>query len=133
MASAAPAWGEVSRAGAVASSGKTAPATSGKSSGKPEVESSGKFVLPLPSFNLPLTPEDDDEIELGEDVAVTIPKGWRLEKNTNGYWRLRYQLKDNNGNPITYVNKSGRTGYSRGSQYVPIAKLEVVKREVGYE
>jgi hypothetical protein len=74
---------------------------------KPEVESSGKSVLPLV----------DEDIEFGEDVTE-ISKGWRMEPNSNGYYRWRWQLKDDTGQPITYVNKSGKTGYKRGSKYV---------------
>lgn len=114
-------------------SGKRPPGTSGKSSGKPEVETSGKNNLPLPPENLPLTADTDDDIQLGKDVASGIPKGWRMEKNSNGYWRLRYQLKDDDGDPVTYITKSGRKGYKRGSQYVPISEVERVKKETGYK
>lgn len=99
----------------------SAAAISGKSSGKlvanPEVESSGKSYLPLPAENLPLTPDDDPGIELEEEIDEEA-QGWRMERNSNGYYRWRWQLKDADGNPITYVNSSGNVGYKRGSKYV---------------
>ena len=82
--------------------------SSGKSSGKPEVGK--KFAT---------NDATDEDIELGEDIDDG-QKGWRLEQNSNGYWRWRWQLKDDEGDSITYVNKTGKTGYKRGSKYVKI-------------
>lgn len=98
------------------SSGKTPPPISGKSSGKPEVESSGKTDLPLPPKFLPLTPDDGLDVEFDEDIEQE--SGWRLEENSNGYYRWRWQLKNPDGSPVTYVNESGNIGYKRGSKYV---------------
>lgn len=98
------------------SSGKAPPPISGKSSGKPEVESSGKTDLPLPPKFLPLTPDDDLDVEFDEDIEQE--SGWRLEENSNGYYRWRWQLKNPDGSPVTYVNESGNIGYKRGSKYV---------------
>lgn len=111
--------------------------TSGKTSGKPEVETSGKLPKPLvasdpqsKSDNLPLTDDSDSDIELGAEVSKKA-KGWRLEQNSDGYWRWRWQKKDNDGNPVTYVNKSGKTGYKRGCEYVPIKDVGKAKEEAG--
>ena len=71
---------------------------------KPEVEP-----------HLPLL--EDDEFE-DEQAITTIAKGWRLELNSNNYYRWRWQLKDSSGKTITYVASSGKTGYKRGSKYV---------------
>lgn len=91
--------------------GKTAPPVVAKVVAKPEVESSGKS-------NLPLTIQDDtDDITIDDD-DITGESGWRLEKNSNGYYRWRWQLKNDDGTPVTYVNKSSKTGYKRGSKYV---------------
>jgi hypothetical protein len=48
--------------------------------------------------------------------------GGRVERNSNGYYRERFQIKDDNGNPVTYITKSGKVGYKKGSRYIP-AKL----------
>ena len=80
---------------------------------------------------LPLTADIEDELEFHEEIE-TQQTGWRLEKNSNGYWRWRWQLKDDNGESITYVNASGNTGYKRGSKYVNIkkARAEADKRGI---
>lgn len=111
------------------SSGKNPPATSGKLVANPEVETSGKSVTTSPIKNLPLTADTDDDIELGDDVSKAA-KGWRLEENSDGYWRWRWQLKDDNGKPVTYVNKKGKTVYKRGCEYVPNNKLDEAKEDV---
>jgi len=90
--------------------------SSGKSSGKPEVESSGKNNLPLPPKILPLTPDSDFKVEFEDDIEQE--SGWRLEQNSNGYYRWRWQLKQPDGSPVTYQNPSGNIGYKRGSKYV---------------
>jgi hypothetical protein len=111
------------------SSGKNPPATSGKLVANPEVETSGKSILPLVKKDLPLTADTDDDIELGDDVSKAA-KGWRLEENSDRYWRWRWQLKDDNGDPVTYVNKSGNVVYKRGCEYVPTNKLDEAKQDV---
>lgn len=98
------------------SNGKSAKKSSGKSSGKPEVESSGKSFLPLPQEILPLTADDDFDLEFEGDIEQE--SGWRLEQNSNGYYRWRWQLKNPDGSPVTYVNENGKVGYKRGSKYV---------------
>lgn len=76
----------------------------------PVLATSGKsFAIQLD--DLPL-----DSIELGEDVGKSA--GWRLEGNSNGMTRWRWQMKDEMGKPITYITTSGKTGYKRGSKYV---------------
>lgn len=47
-------------------------------------------------------------------VKGMIAAGARLEKNSSGYYRLRWQVKDENGNPV--ISESG--GYVRKSMYV---------------
>lgn len=107
-------------------SGKTAPSvtfslgansTDGakNSSGK----SSGKSRGSAPILPLGANDEIDDDFEdLPLDEIDTIPAGWRMEINSNGQYRWRWQMKDQNGRSITYVTKSGKTGYKRGSKYV---------------
>lgn len=87
--------------------------------------------MPLAPKVLPLTEDTDADIELEEEISKKA-KGWRLEENSNGYWRWRWQVKDDDGNPVTYVNNSGGTGYKRGSEYVPINELEEAKNEAGF-
>lgn len=67
-----------------------------------------------------------DQMEV--EVEEGIPTNFRLEQNSNGYYRLRYQLKDVDGNPLTYTTKSGRIGYKRGSAYVPTSIMNAAKR-----
>lgn len=65
----------------------------------------------------PLATIDDfftEETKVVEDLT----SGWRLEKNNNGYYRWRWQMKESSGKSITYLTKSGKTGYKRGSKYV---------------
>lgn len=57
-------------------------------------------------------------IEDGETVQAA-PSGWRIERNSNGRYRWRWQRKSPSGQPITYKTKTGKTAYARGSQYVP--------------
>lgn len=78
-----------------------------KSSGKSSGKSRGSNEFATNDGNVSF----DDEI-------TEIEKGWRLEKNSNGYYRWRWQLKHNDGAPVTYVNKSGKIAYKRGSKYV---------------
>lgn len=49
------------------------------------------------------------------EIKQLLKKGARLEKNSSGYYRLRWQVKDEDGNPA--LNDSG--GYIRKSLYVP--------------
>lgn len=92
---------------------------SGKISGKSGGRASGKSGAGELVANLPLTGDDDSDIELGAEIEAAV-KGWRLERNSNGYFRYRWQKKDAEGNPIKYVRESGSVGYKRGSKYVPI-------------
>jgi hypothetical protein len=45
-------------------------------------------------------------------------RGWRIEANSNGQYRYRWQIKDATGQPELYVTSSGGTGYRRGSRYI---------------
>lgn len=63
----------------------------------------------------------DDFFDNAKEVTETA-KGWRMEKNSNGYYRWRWQMKSSSGKPITYTTKSGKVGYRRGSKYVSVAK-----------
>lgn len=64
-----------------------------------------------------------DDLYRGKSTGITeIGRGWRLETNSDGRLRWRWQVKDNAGNPITYVKPDGETGYKRGSQYVGITQ-----------
>lgn len=67
--------------------------------------------------DLPLFEDFVETIDF-DDVIDQVGKGWRLEKNSDGYYRWRWQMKDENGRSVTYVTKSGTTGYKRGSKYV---------------
>lgn len=78
--------------------------------------------------NLPLVASLIDELpqfEIEDEQEITaVATGWRLERNSNGYYRWRWQMKDAAGNAITYVATSGKTAYRRGSQYVSIKEAE---------
>lgn len=99
---------------AVAHSGKSAPAISGKSPvalvakvvANPEVESG--FA----------TNEQDEDFEADGEASGKL-SGWRIERNTNGFYRYRWQVKDRSGNADTYITSTGGTGYRRGSKYLP--------------
>ena len=88
-------------------------ANSGKTTDLPEVE----VVANAES--------DDDVFATAEtiindgDTILTIGKGWRLERNSNGRLRWRWQRKHENGTPMTYTAATGNVGYKRGSKYVP--------------
>lgn len=87
------------------------------------VATSGKWSIAdavdeLPQFDF------EDEREITEVAA-----GWRLERNSNGYYRWRWQMKDATGNPITYVATSGKSSYRRGSQYVSIREAEAIEND----
>lgn len=88
-------------------------------SGK-SVSTSGKLVANTPGKVVANDNEEDVGVVVVEedDDEVGMLQGWRLEKNSNGFWRWRYQRTDAGGNPLTYVNKSGNTGYRRGSKYI---------------
>ena len=82
------------------------------------VATSGKWSIAaavdeLPQFDF----EDEREI-------TQVAAGWRLERNSNGYYRWRWQMKDATGQPLTYVATSGKSSYRRGSQYVSIREAE---------
>lgn len=78
--------------------------------------------------DLPPYQETDADIVLQEDVKRPV-KGWRLEQNSNGYWRWRYQAKGDDGKPVTYYNKSGKVAYKKGSQYVKLGELDDAREE----
>ena len=59
----------------------------------------------------------DTVVNRGQMVVGWV-KGWRLERKSNGYWRWRWSMKDDHGQPITYTTARGRVGYKRGSKYV---------------
>jgi hypothetical protein len=66
-----------------------------------------------------------DDLYRGKSTGIgQIGKGWRLEENSDGRLRWRWQVKDGRGNPVTYVTESGKTGYARGSQYVGITQRD---------
>ncbi len=83
----------------------------------PEVRISGKTFATNPTEFLPLTPDDDLDVQF-EDENIEQETGWRLEQNTNSYYRWRWQLKEADGRPSTYTTSSGKIGYKRGSKYV---------------
>ncbi|CUS04258.2 protein of unknown function [Candidatus Promineifilum breve] len=108
-------------------------ATSGKSKKSEkdrQVATSGKSNDAARPANpdLPLNIETDSDIQLGDDVKRPV-KGWRLERNSNTYWRWRYQSKNDDGSPVTYVNQAGKTAYKKGSQYVKLRDLERAREE----
>jgi hypothetical protein len=73
------------------------------------------------------TDEDDflDDIDRGKSAEVDeISKGWRLETNSDGRLRWRWQVKDGAGNSATYEKPGGTLGYTRGSRYVGITQRD---------
>ncbi len=66
---------------------------------------------------------------LVQDEVKRPVKGWRLEQNSNGYWRWRYQAKGDDGKPVIYYNKSGKAAYKKGSQYVKLGELDNAREE----
>lgn len=70
------------------------------------------------------TTENEDDFQPTEQASGAL-SGWRIEKNTNGYYRYRWQNKDERGRPDTYITSSGSVGYRRGSRYLP--KLQAFK------
>lgn len=114
-------------ASSMAAIGTTAPAL--RSAG----QTSARRVLPLVANRAPLvanpevavvanddfaTTEPEDDFEIEDEIDGRIDR-WRIEKNSNGAFRYRWQLKDDVGNPITYETASGGIGYRRGSKYLP--------------
>ena len=94
----------------------------------PEVAPVANSILPRVANQ---NDDDDllDDLTRGNSTGITeIGKGWRLERNSDGRLRWRWQVKDNAGNPITYVKSSGETAYSRGSKYVGITQLEEAEK-----
>jgi hypothetical protein len=86
-----------------------------------------KIELSAPVANTVANDEDDDDflddIDRGKSSHITkIGKGWRLETNSDGRLRWRWQVKDDDDAPVTYVNDSGKTVYVRGSYYVGITQ-----------
>jgi len=78
--------------------------------------------------DLPPIEESDPDIELQEDIKEPV-KGWRLEQNSNGYWRWRFQMKGHNGAAVTYTNRSGKIAYKKGSQYVRLGNLDDARKK----
>lgn len=78
------------------------------------------------------TTENGDDF--GEDFQIETEKtdslkGWRIERNSNGFYRYRWSLKDSGGSPITYIMSNGGVGYSRGSKYLPrLNALEGIRK-----
>jgi len=69
-----------------------------------------------------------DDLYRGKSTGINeIGKGWRLEENSDGRLRWRWQVKDTHGNTVTYVNDSGKTVYARGSRYVGITQRTAAK------
>ena len=62
------------------------------------------------------------------NTDIAIKHGWRLETNSNGRLRRRWQRKHEDGKPMTYTTKSGGVGYTRGSKYVPKEESELIRR-----
>jgi hypothetical protein len=60
-----------------------------------------------------------DEWQIEDEQDISGLSGWRIEQGTKGRLRWRWQLKDENGESITYVTSKGNTGYKRGSKYIP--------------
>lgn len=121
MATAAP---EIVSGSSGKSSGKPAESISGKSQEKvvanPEVE----VVADHKFATTEIESDFDDDFEF-ESEAAGILKGWRIEKNSNGYYRYRWQLKNEDGEAVTHIMSSGKTGYKRGSKYLP--RLQAVQ------
>ncbi len=67
------------------------------------------------------TTEQDEDFEADEQAGGKLT-GWRIEKNTNGFYRYRWQIKDETGQASTYITSSGNIGYRRGSKYLPKGK-----------
>ena len=79
-----------------------------------------------------LTDSDDllDDFFGGKNAKVSkVSRGWRLERNTDGRLRWRWQVKDGRGQTITYVTDSGKTGYTRGSEYVGITQRDEAEED----
>lgn len=104
-------------------------ASSAATSGTDEaVATSGNREVATVQSDLPLVANLIDELpqfEIEDEQEITtVATGWRLERNSNGYYRWRWQMKDAAGQPITYVATSGKTAYRRGSQYVSIQEAQ---------
>ena len=55
---------------------------------------------------------------VGNEITGRLSQ-WRIERNSNNYYRWRWQKKTASGKPVTYQTGSGKTGYRRGSKYLP--------------
>ncbi len=99
---------------AVSSGNRQRSTGSGNGSGK-RVVAAEAYGYPALVLDLPLL---DEEIDLAVGVQVDVQAGWRLERNSDGFYRWRWQLKDDFGRPLTYVTSSGKRGYRRGCKYV---------------
>lgn len=70
---------------------------------------------------------DDEFLPLdGFEEVGDFTKGWRIESNSNGKKRWRWQKKHADGTPETYINSSGKKGYSRGSKYVSDNEINTI-------
>lgn len=72
----------------------------------------GDYVVSTPAAMSGSRTPDKDLLSTVKDM---IAAGARLEKNSSGYYRLRWQVKDEDGNPV--INENG--GYVRKSMYIP--------------
>ena len=71
-----------------------------------------------------------DNADRGKSAKITeIGKGWRLEWNSDGRLRWRWQVKDNAGETVTYRKEDGTLGYARGSRYVGITQTAAAQKE----
>lgn len=100
----------------------------GKAAEKEEPPGSGKSARPLvakvvanPEVEREFATTENDEDFEAENQASGKLSGWRIERNANGFYRYRWQLKSETGQPSTYITSSGNTGYKRGSKYLPKA------------
>ena len=101
-----------------------APEAGGKSSGKSPVLPAKPLVAKVvanPEVESEFATNENDEDFEAENQASGKLSGWRIERNANGFYRYRWQLKSETGQPSTYITSSGSTGYKRGSKYLPKA------------
>jgi hypothetical protein len=71
-----------------------------------------------------------DSADRGKSAKITeIGKGWRLEWNSDGRLRWRWQVKDDAGQTVTYQKQDGTLGYARGSRYVGITQSAAAQKE----
>lgn len=74
-----------------------------------------------------MSASETPDVNLPETIRNMIKSGARLEKNSSGYYRLRWQVKDAQGKPV--VSDSGT--YVRKSMYIPTEiALSITNRAV---